>query len=146
MKKIVQFNIIAFIFLCSSNLMAQKTKKMYNFSHVVSTCSYVGSPCCENKVVYFSPVTSYSFDTYGDYNSIRYADESSQEKRLKSKWLKKILANYNTPSEGCLSEYQNSWSSYSETDEKRDEKIRYYKSQGYTIYTKHTFGFSLPKE
>ena len=98
--------------------------------------SYAVSWDVNKKTAYFSPIYSCQFNKGERTQSIM----AGSFKSFESQWNKKINAMYN------LNLYKYQFGNWHETpgdaDEKRDEKIRFFKNKlGYKVYTRHDFSF-----
>lgn len=98
--------------------------------------SYAVSWDVSNKTAYFSPINSCQFNKGERKQSIM----AGSFKSFESQWNDKINAMYN------LNLYKYQFGNWHETpgdaDEKRDEKISFFKNKlGYKVYTRHDFSF-----
>jgi hypothetical protein len=135
MKKI-NLILLMLLFAISANSYAQDNLKYYTYSTYISSSTF--NNCTGEKVVYFSPITNYTLKD--DY---RISDEMEIEgAKIARRWENKIEANYNINKDYCYNSKTSYWEkSYNEIDSVRDEWIKFYKDQGYKVYSNYTFGF-----
>ena len=111
-------------------------EKTYQVETSKKYFSYAVSWDVNKEAAYFSPIMACQFDD----DERRQSVMAGSFKSFESQWNSKVEAMYN------LSLYKYEFGSWYETlgeaDEKRDEKISFFKNRlGYKVYTRHDFSF-----
>lgn len=116
---------------------SQSDLKQYTYAMHISDNNF--SSCTGVKVVYFSPIVSYTFED--DYRI--FDKKEVQGGKIATRWENKVEAYYSLSKDFCFNAKTPYWEkSYSAIDSERDKWIRYYKNQGYKVYTTHSFSFN----
>lgn len=128
MKTLILSFSILLLFVNPDTKTETKTSKKYY--------SYAVSWDVKNETAYFSPIRSCQFEE----NERTQSQMGVIFKSFESQWNLKVEAIYN------LSLYKYEFGGWFETlgeaDQKRDEKISFFKNKlGYKVYTQYDFGF-----
>lgn len=126
--------LLIILFAISVNTNAQDGLKYYTYSIYISNSSF--SNCTSEKAIYFSPIINHTLED--DYRISKSQDTEGAE--IARRWENKIEANYNINKDYCYNSKTQYWEeSYKEIDSVRDKWIKFYKEEGYKVYSKLYF-------